>query len=82
MKAKDARHGPERLTKQGAIQLFDNRAQLARALGITRGAVTNWPEDKPIPINRELQLRLYICPEKFEGGKPRASTVLREMLTQ
>lgn len=32
------------MNKQDAIQLFGSGAALARALGITRGAVSLWPD--------------------------------------
>jgi DNA-binding transcriptional regulator YdaS (Cro superfamily) len=33
------------MTKQQAIAMFGSGAKLARALGITRGAVSQWPDD-------------------------------------
>ena len=35
------------MTKSEAIKIFGSGAELARALGITRGAVSQWPEDLP-----------------------------------
>lgn len=32
------------LTKQQAIDLFGNGAKLGRALGLTRGRISQWPE--------------------------------------
>ncbi|MCV6795796.1 Cro/CI family transcriptional regulator [Achromobacter ruhlandii] len=33
------------MTKQEAIEMFGTGAALARALGITRGAISLWPSD-------------------------------------
>jgi hypothetical protein len=33
------------LTKKQAIAIFDSGAALGRALGISKGAVSQWPED-------------------------------------
>ncbi|OZI26693.1 hypothetical protein CAL26_05060 [Bordetella genomosp. 9] len=33
------------LTKQNAIDLFGNGAELARALGFTRSAISQWPHE-------------------------------------
>ena len=57
--------GARRITKGEAISLFKNRAALARALGLSPGAITHWPEDKPIPFEHEQMLRWFICPENF-----------------
>ena len=32
------------LTKQQAIELFGNGAKLGRAVGLTRGRISQWPE--------------------------------------
>lgn len=34
-----------KMTKQNAIELFGNAASLARALGVTRSAISQWPAD-------------------------------------
>jgi biotin operon repressor len=52
------------MTKQQAIDHFGSGAALARALGITRGSVTNWGEK--IPLVRQCQI------EVVTGGKLRA----------
>lgn len=31
------------LTKQQAVELFGNQSSIARALGFTRGAISQWP---------------------------------------
>ena len=43
-----------KLSKQAAIQLFGGQSQdLARALGVTPGAVSQWPEDlRPEQVDR------------------------------
>lgn len=33
------------LSKQQAIAIFGNGAALARALGITKGAISQWPDE-------------------------------------
>ena len=42
-----------------------NKAALARALGITRQAVNNWPDDAPIPAAQALKLRYEILPDEL-----------------
>ncbi len=62
------------LTKREIIQALGSQAGIARILGLTRGAVTQWPMDAPIPEYRELQLRA-LYPEKF--GDPRSMVQAR-----
>lgn len=51
---------------------FNNRkAELARALGITRQAITSW-RDGEIPEAQELKLRYEILPA-LEAGERRAA---------
>jgi len=54
------------MTKQQAIQLAGSQANLARLLGISRGAVWLW---ETIPQARIWQLML-MRPEWFEGIEP------------
>lgn len=35
---------------------FETDAALADLFGISRAAIAQWPEDKPIPVLRQLQL--------------------------
>jgi hypothetical protein len=59
------------MTKQEAISLFGNGASLARALGLTRSAISQWPDDldqtRSDTVNGAA-LRLG----KFKVRKPRA----------
>ena len=52
------------ITKQQAIQHFGNSTKLAKALGITKGAVSQWKE---IPEYQLLRLRYEVAPELFKG---------------
>lgn len=50
------------MTKSEALAFFDGSpAKLARALGITRSAVSQWPDDR-IPEAKALRLRHEIIP--------------------
>jgi hypothetical protein len=44
------------MTKKEAIERFGSSAELARALGITRGAVTNWGDE--IPLGRQFEIEV------------------------
>ena len=55
-----------KMTKEKAIKLAGNQVELAKILGITKGAVSHWGEK--IPRQREWQLRL-IKPEWFTEEK-------------
>lgn len=56
------------ITKEKALSLFNgNGAALARALGITRAAVSEWPKKSPIPENHELRLVYELKPEHFQA---------------
>lgn len=52
---------------QDAIQRAGGTGKLARLIGVTPAAVSQWPED--VPQAREWQLRL-IRPEWFYQTKP------------
>lgn len=49
------------MTKDEAIALFGSRAEMARALGVTRQAVSKWDKDKLPPLRvyqiKELQAK-------------------------
>lgn len=50
------------MTKSEAIALFGrNQADLARGLSITRSAVSQWPDDKPIPELQQLRIERMIA---------------------
>lgn len=53
------------ISKQEAIDAYGTQQALADALGITRPAVTMWPDDAPIPERHELKLRYVLKPERF-----------------
>lgn len=44
------------MLKQDAIQLFGGSAKLARALGISRSAVSQWGDK--VPTGRDFQIEL------------------------
>lgn len=44
------------MLKQDAIELFGGSAKLARALGISRSAVSQWGDK--VPIGRDFQIEL------------------------
>lgn len=54
------------ITKETAVSLYKTQAGLARALGINRQAVHQWPEGKPIPELHALRLRFLLKPEAFK----------------
>jgi len=54
------------IAKTQAIRLFGSRVALAKALGISKEAVYQWPDDKPIPQERALQIRYILKPESFK----------------
>lgn len=56
-----------RLSKQEAIALFSSAKELAKALGISKAAVSQWP-DGPIPDNHDLRIRYELKPEHFRPG--------------
>lgn len=50
------------MTLIDALKIFKTRVALAKALGITKQAVSAWEEDKPIPENHSLKLKYEIIP--------------------
>ena len=61
------------ITKQEALAAFGgNGAELARAFGLTRQAVSAWP-DGPIPEGYALKLRFVLKPEVFGTHAPAAN---------
>jgi DNA-binding transcriptional regulator YdaS (Cro superfamily) len=54
------------MDKQTAIKLAGSSKKLAELLGITKGAVTNWKENK-IPKGRVFQL-MVMKPDWFKGA--------------
>lgn len=56
------------LTKRQAIAIFDSGAALGRALGITKGAISQWPEvldrrQTAMVIGAAMQLGKSVPPE-------------------
>ena len=62
-----------RLSKQEAIALFSSAKELAKALGISKSAVSQWP-DGPIPDNHDLRIRYELKPEQFQRAVGDAGT--------
>jgi len=56
------------ILKEEALALYPTATALANALGITKGAVSQWEEGKPIPDEQALRLRYEIAPEKFQAA--------------
>ena len=60
------------ITLNEVLPFFDNnKAELARALKISRQAINGWQTDGPIPEVQELKLRYEILPGKLPA-KPAA----------
>src|SRR5215469_8706503 len=55
---------PGVISKKEAIALFSSAKELAKALGISKAAVSQWP-DGPIPDNHDLRIRYELKPEHF-----------------
>ena len=51
--------------KRDVLSVFGTQQAVADALGIGRTAVTNWPDDKPIPERHALRLRYELRPDIF-----------------
>ena len=47
-------------------------SQLADFLGVTRSAISQWPDDEPIPMQRQWQLRA-LRPDLFRASKQKAA---------
>lgn len=62
-----------RLSKQEAIALFSSAKELAKALGISKSAVSQWPAG-PIPDNHDLRIRYELRPEHFRPKTGDAET--------
>ena len=55
----------QRLSKSEAIALFQSAKGLAQALGVSKAAVSQWPEEA-IPENHDLKIRYVLKPEHFD----------------
>ena len=60
------------ITKKQAINLFGSAKALYEALGISKQAVSQWPDDKPIPEDKALRIRYELKPEAFDGDNKAA----------
>lgn len=56
------------MTKTEAIEHFGSAANVARALQLSRAAISSWPEE--VPLLRQMQL------EKLTDGKLKADNPL------
>lgn len=66
-----------RLSKQEAIALFSSAKELATALGISKAAVSQWP-DGPIPDKHDLRIRYELKPERFRPAAADARTATKD----
>jgi len=55
------------ILKEEAVAMFRTQAALAKALGIYRQAVSQWPDGKPIPQVQALKIRYQLRPECFDA---------------
>lgn len=53
------------IRKETAVDLFGGVTQLAKALGITKAAVYQWPNGEPIPEAQALRIRYQLKPRAF-----------------
>jgi DNA-binding transcriptional regulator YiaG len=60
------------ITKEQAVGMFLTQSALARALGITRQAVSLWPDGEFIPEVQALKIRYQLRPELFDKPKKSA----------
>lgn len=58
------------ITRKQAAEALGGVPALAKALGISRSAVYQWPEDDPIPELQALRLRYELLPSVF-GDSPK-----------
>lgn len=52
------------VTKRMALEVYETQAALARALGVSKQAVSHWADDDPLPWSRRYQLHTLL-PDKF-----------------
>lgn len=57
------------LKKEDALRLYSTQAALARALNISRAAVSRWAPGLPIPETYALRLRYVLRPECFRDDE-------------
>lgn len=56
------------VTKRDLLRHFEDDREIAEAFKITTNAVYGWGLDKPIPAERERQLRDELRPDLFKRG--------------
>ncbi len=56
-----------KITKEKAIALYGTRTALARALGISKAAVSQWKDGEAIPEVQALKIRYILKPEAFNN---------------
>lgn len=55
------------MTLRETLKLLQcNKTELARMLGISKGAISHWDMDKPIPERHQLRLRYELKPKLFK----------------
>jgi len=55
------------MTKAQAVKLFGNQNRLANALGVSRQAVGQWENNKPIPSVHALRIYYELKPLECQG---------------
>jgi len=64
---------PKRLKPPHLKRLFGTYTEAARQLGISKGAIGNWPKDEPIDEGYDLKVRHVLKPEAFVEQDSRSS---------
>jgi len=58
-----------KMTKtQVLTKLNISQAEMARMFGVTRAAVSHWPDDEPLPEVWLMQLKYELHPELFKSN--------------
>lgn len=65
------------ITKAEAVRKVGSMTKIAQMLGITRGAVSSWANEGPIPIECDLQLRFITAPDLFQTPDMSAEEIVR-----
>jgi len=55
------------MKKTTALKLYGSSKELAKALKVTKQAVSNWRADKDIPAKHALRIRYELKPEAFKS---------------
>ena len=59
------------ITKSDALAQYKNQAELAKALGVTRQAVSKQPHNAALPELWQMKLRFLLKPEIFGKAPPK-----------